>query len=548
MGGPTQTPARPQDRFLAYEYGRLKAKLKVLKKRLKAIDQSIGIEELRQIYLNDLYLFARDIMGFKDLSPNLHRRIADFVSRKPGNQKLILIPRGHFKSSLITISYTAWLLTRNPDERIGIVAVTTRLAQDFLREIVERMARPAYQDLFGHIVGHPDDWPVATKDEVRIKRSSAKTGPSIYAYGVESSETGRHFSTMIFDDIVNEQWSSSQDMLNKLWDWFGRQESVLDQPDGRKIVVGTRWHWDDPYSRIQQLKGWECLVLPAIDEKGQILFPERFSKKKLEEIRQLQGDFRFSCFYLNKPVGDWVNPFDPRKLWWKTYTEKDPSAWTYILVDPASTQSQHSCYTGIVIVDALPERHYVVKEAILKRFHPDELINAIFTLVLTHKPQKVILECEAMQYTIYAWLRKEMVERQTFFALEPVHAKRNVSKEWRLVGLQPFLNDGTIRFKRDLPGKDALIEELTTFPRGPHDDLLAALAYLVPHCAFPQRSERPEKTYQRTPESLLERIRKKAMHPEERRGTIRFRRTGWRSRSTNGVTIGPTSIKSAFWN
>jgi hypothetical protein len=223
-------------------------------------------------------------------------------------------------------------------------------SEESLAEIVDRASRPEFQELFGQEIGHPSSWPVNRKDMVRIARRGATTGPSISAYSTESSEVGRHFDVMILDDIVDQESVNSPASREKIWNWFGRQLSVLD-PGCQLIVVGTRWSWDDVYSRIANrfqpyIKdgevnklGWWIEKRAAI-ENGKLIFPTRFTREILAEIKHAQGDYVYSCFYENEPTPEGVNPFNARLI---QYVEYDPEAaenegdWNYILIDPAST-------------------------------------------------------------------------------------------------------------------------------------------------------------------------------------------------------------------
>jgi hypothetical protein len=300
---------------------------------------------------------------------------------------------------------------------------------------------------------------------------------------------------MLLDDIVDQERVNSQNSRDNVWSWFGRQLSVLD-PGCEMILIGTRWHWDDPYTRVQkQLKkyeedkvlGWWTEKRKAI-EAGRIIFPTRFTKEALEEIKRVQGDYIFSCFYFNEPVGEGTNPYDLRKFKWVPYVlpdetdhpvDKIQTPFTHIYVDPAVSEADHACFSGIVIADALYNRRVVVRECILEKLHPDALLDRIFELVQIHDPVRVLIEDEAYQKSLCYWAKREMANRNIFFQVLPIKIPRNVQRNYRLSALQPFVHSGQICFYRHMPGKKLLIEEFETFPKGPHRDLLCALS-MVP--------------------------------------------------------------------
>lgn len=490
--GTTLSPA-----VLDMEKRRKKAALKNQQddiiKRLSSLDKSLELAELREHGLEDFFFFCRDIMGFKDLYEPLHRRVCDFISNPDSKRKMILIPRGHFKTTIGSISYPIWKLLRNPQERIALMSVTSDLSEDNLKELTMKIDDPRTQAIYGYLLSPTTSWPMRRAFELRCPRRGAKVGPSLYSCGVESSETGRHFSTMIIDDMVNDANTRSKDQLNKIWDWFGRQESVLDS-DGEFLIIGTRWSWDDPYGRIDALPGWDKLILSAIDEKGRVIFPTFFSKTKLDDIKRTQGEYRYSCFYENNPSGVGVNPFDIRKFVWAKYAEKSSGCKTYILVDPATTTNDWSHPTGIIIGDALgKEKNFVVTHAIREKLAPDHLVQRLVVLCKEHNPTSVIIEADSAHTAFVFWLRQEMSNRHLNYHVQSIKNPVRISRETRTINiLQPRLHGGDIVFKEDMVGKTEILEEFASFPKGKSDDLIMALAAI--NCVvFPRGHERPKK-------------------------------------------------------
>jgi hypothetical protein len=74
---------------------------------------------LADLYRNNFYCFARDLVGFKDINWRTHGELCRALEAKT-TRKSICFPRGAFKSSLAVIAYSMWKLIRNPEERILI--------------------------------------------------------------------------------------------------------------------------------------------------------------------------------------------------------------------------------------------------------------------------------------------------------------------------------------------------------------------------------------------------------------------------------------------
>ena len=76
----------------------------------------------------------------------------------------------------------------------------------------------------------------------------------------------------------------------------------------------TRWHHGDLAGRrLAEMESggeqWEVLKLPALAEEGdplgraagEPLWPERYDKKALEDLRKTLGSFLFSAIYQQSP-------------------------------------------------------------------------------------------------------------------------------------------------------------------------------------------------------------------------------------------------------
>lgn len=493
VAGPS--PNSPGYRYnLEVERRRVELKMQARVEALGHVKRRVELDEARVRGMTDFYYCMKDILGFKDLYPPLHGPLCQFVADKECREKLVLIPRGTYKSTTASIGYPIYSLVNNPDERIAILSVKANLAETFMREIVLRISAPSFQELYGHILGHPKDWPLSRSGELRLPRTGAKTGPSLFITSVESSEVGYHFSKMIYDDIVNEQNSSTPEQLEKTWEWFTRQIAVLD-PDGEQIVVGTRWHWDDCYGRIEKLGTWKVFHRSVYDEKGKSIFPTLLPEALLEKYKRRLGN-KFALFYLNDPTGCGQNRFDLKKLRWIEYEKRHPDSWRYIIVDPATTTNEWSCPSGIVIGDALPNGTFVVTDAISTKQDPDLLVRSLIELIKIHKPTEVVIETEAALNTIYFWLEKELREQEIWVQLNNVQNSRKVRKEARPSSLLLAVNEGKIVFRRGMAGAKILERELATFPKGETDDVLVALSFIPQHVRFPPESDRgpkPEK-------------------------------------------------------
>ena len=72
-------------------------------------------QDLAERGKNDLYFFSKAIMGYRDMTSHCHGPLCVFLDKNESLYKLIIHPRGTFKSSVVTISRNAQKAVRNPN-------------------------------------------------------------------------------------------------------------------------------------------------------------------------------------------------------------------------------------------------------------------------------------------------------------------------------------------------------------------------------------------------------------------------------------------------
>lgn len=220
------------------------------------------------------------------------------------NKVLILMPRGTFKSSIVTIGFTLQYILNSPNARILIDSETYSKAKIFLAEIKGHLeGNQKYRAIFKHIHGvYPDDTKkngsVRWKDnEIDLAcRSRPMKEPSITCSGIDRSINGMHFDLIIEDDLHSEKNVTNKEQIQQVIDHRKLAQSLLD-PGMPRITVGTRWDYQDAYNYVLtiQRSSYNILIRKAIEDDGTYLFPERLTDEFLEEQKRDQGNFIFYC-------------------------------------------------------------------------------------------------------------------------------------------------------------------------------------------------------------------------------------------------------------
>jgi hypothetical protein len=288
-----------------------------------------------------LYLFARYIFGYTDLTEDLHLPICMFISRwgettftdgtvltEPPNELherahgeiidnhrrlMVCIPRECFKTSLCTRANTLWTLARNPDATVGLFNEKAENAQRWtgaIAKVVEssHLFQMLWREMIPRGVGFWDREQGVTRNRglkwgdsgVLFERGRPGIPElSIEPHGVGGATTGKHFTHMVLDDIIGRAAAYSQAEMQTAMDWVDNQRP-LERPaeNGCELVVHTPWAYADVYAH--KLKKWGDYkvhrrhLLEDSEGKpdrinGRSIFPTKISTKKAKQL--LKTDF-----------------------------------------------------------------------------------------------------------------------------------------------------------------------------------------------------------------------------------------------------------------
>jgi len=96
-------------------------------------------------------------------------------------------------------------------------------------------------------------------------------GGGVRAVGVGAGITGYGANLIIIDDPTRSRAdANSANYREKVWDWFNDDVTTRLEPDGKMILIQTRWHEDDLAGRLLKQMNeeggehWEVIDLPAL--------------------------------------------------------------------------------------------------------------------------------------------------------------------------------------------------------------------------------------------------------------------------------------------
>lgn len=220
----------------------MNAELVSLLESLPSHEQTIA---MRELFKGSLYHTARYLLGYSQINLRTHGDIIK-VLESESKRKLIVMPRGTFKSSLCSVSYPIWCLLRNPNERILIDSEIYNNSRHFLREIKEHLCTPLITELFG-VFRNESCW---NEGEILInQRTAIKKEASVTASGIGATKVGMHFDRILADDLNSNNNSSTIEGRQKVISHW-RYSNAICEPEGTMILVGTRYAADDAIGNV----------------------------------------------------------------------------------------------------------------------------------------------------------------------------------------------------------------------------------------------------------------------------------------------------------
>ena len=196
------------------------------------------------------------------------------------------------------------------------------------------------------------------------------------------------------------------------------------------------------------------------------------------------GSYLFANQYQNTIIPDEEKKF--KKEWLRYTTELPKISAQFGFIDPAIGQHKHNDYTGIAIIHTDPNGIWYLRHAARYRLTPSAIVDKCFELCKQFQLDALGIESVAYQEALLYLISEEMQKRQVTIPVKGI-TRNKVSKNARILGLVPRFEWSRIFL---YPGMTDFEDELDSFPRGSHDDILDALASLEELVYYPQKEEK----------------------------------------------------------
>ena len=433
------------------------------------------------------------------------------ISRLPGVRRAVAAPRGHAKSTNLTFKGTMHSTLYGYKHYPIIISDSSEQAEGFLDNIrVEFEENTAILEDFGSLAGSV--W----RSNVLVTKTNIK----IEAIGSGKKIRGRKHRNwrpdlIILDDVENDENVRTPEQRKKLKDWFDKAVSKSGDDYTDIVYIGTLLHYDsllaktltNPAYRSIKYKAviqfsqaddlwqqWESIFTDlsnddresealaffqahkeAMLEGTQVLWEEKLSYYDLMVMRVSEGEASFNSEEQNEPI----NPDDCLFMeeWFDYYNEAevnfgDPAFDFFGFIDPSLGKTKRSDFSAIVTLAKHKGSGYMyVVDADIERRHPDRIIADVLAkerwlrASFGHGYRKLGAETNQFQWFLKEELAKASAKAGLYLPIEEV--QQTSDKVMRIQTLQPDVKNKYIKFTRR---HKRLLEQLTQFPMGAHDD------------------------------------------------------------------------------
>lgn len=433
------------------------------------------------------------------------------ISRLPGVRRAVAAPRGHAKSTNLTFKGTMHSTLYGYKHYPIIISDSSEQAEGFLDNIrVEFEENTAILEDFGPLAGSV--W----RSNVLVTKTNIK----IEAIGSGKKIRGRKHRNwrpdlIILDDVENDENVRTPEQRSKLKNWFDKAVSKSGDDYTDIVYIGTLLHYDsllaktltNPAYRSIKYKAviqfsqaddlwqqWESIFTDlanddreadalaffqahkaAMLEGTQVLWEEKLSYYVLMVMRVSEGEASFNSEEQNEPI----NPDDCLFMeeWFEYYNEaeinfRDPVFDFFGFIDPSLGKTKRSDFSAIVTLAKHRSSGYMyVVDADIERRHPDRIIADVLAkerwlrASFGHGYRKLGAETNQFQWFLKEELAKASAKAGLYLPIEEV--QQTSDKVMRIQTLQPDVKNKYIKFNRR---HKRLLEQLTQFPMGAHDD------------------------------------------------------------------------------
>lgn len=399
--------------------------------------------------------------------------IAEYLeacTRREIKRLIINMPPRYMKSIAVSVAWAAWLLGKNPSERIMAASYSEMLSLKHSMDTRLVVQSDWYRRIFPNTI--------ITDDQNEKRKFVTTARGQRFATSVGGTATGDGGNFIIIDDPLNPAQALSDVQRKTANTWIDQTISsrLNDKKNGVIVVVMQRLHADDTTGHLLEKGGWEHLCIPAVAETktiidfgsvkltrdaGGILHPEREGDTEIEALKLALGSYAFAGQYQQRPAPAEGGIF--KLQWIKRYAERRDKydmivqSWdTAIKPDQINDPSCRTTW-GVHSVG------YDLLDVSVKRLVYPDLKLAVMTSAGEWYPDAILIEDKASGQQLIQDLQRET-------KLPVIGILPKGDKITRASAVSAMVEAGKVALPTKAHWLAGFESELLTFPNAPHDD------------------------------------------------------------------------------
>ena len=401
------------------------------------------------------------------------------VARGECKRLIINMPPRHTKSEFASYLLPAWFLGNFPHKKVIQTSHTAELAVGFGRKVRNLVDSDLYKSVF------PDTH--LQSDSKAAGRWNTSKGGDYFAIGIGGAVTGKGADILIIDDPHSEQEAAlaeiNPEIYDKTYEWYTSGPRQRLQPGGSIIIVMTRWSKKDLTGQViksaAQRDGdeWTVIEFPAILPSGNPLWPEFWSVKELEALRNELPNQKWMAQYMQQPTSD--SSAIIKREWWQEWEEDHPPYCEFTLQSWDTAFEKHNradysaCTTWGVFYkeDAagIMQANIILLNAFRKRMEFPELKRKALEEYREWEPDSIIIEKKATGAPLIYEMRSMGIPAQEF---TPGKGNDKIS---RLNAVSDIFASGRV-WVPNTRWAEEVVDEVASFPGGEHDDYVDSVS------------------------------------------------------------------------
>lgn len=414
-----------------------------------------------------IYVYLGHYIKFA--TPDFHKEIFSDLEKTDLEFLELLAFRGSAKSTIASLALALWSGVTGRKHFIILLSDTFGQSKLHIQNIIYELENNELLE---------KDWgSFKTREEWTATNIILAIGTRILSRSRGQRIRGlRHLQyrpdLIVGDDVENAELVRTKEQRDKTGEWWNAEVvPALDTEGGMLVLIGTLLHNDSLLARQRKLileKGIGILKeFPIVDEDGEPLWWQRFTKKDIEKMKVKSGTRFFQREYLLKLV-----PEEGQVISKVGYYSKLPKIKAISIgVDLAISERETADYTAINVLGQGVDNNYYNLKNVAQRWNFNDTIENIHDIYTDFKNAyqglPIFLGIEDVAYQ-----RAALEEYHRRFKVKPNAIKRTRDKRARLESIEPYFVSEQVFFREE--GDEDLVNEILNFGIEAHDDRMDA--------------------------------------------------------------------------